>query len=92
VEFQAPSKWGKAMNKRRQYATDSKLKIRRANAPKFAIYVLRAGFSKPAGLPAADELWPEILQRGFAWMGKDGNSDGTWTSTSSFVLDALVRR
>ena len=28
-----------------------------------AIYILGAGFSKPAGLPVADELWKEVVRR-----------------------------
>jgi len=31
--------------------------------PKFRIFVLGAGFSKPAGLPLGNELWPEIRKR-----------------------------
>jgi hypothetical protein len=37
---------------------------------KYAIYVLGAGFSVPAGIPAADELWREILARGLAMTGR----------------------
>jgi len=29
----------------------------------FAIYILGAGFSKPAGLPLATELWREVYRR-----------------------------
>jgi hypothetical protein len=29
----------------------------------FAIYILGAGFSKPAGLPLATELWGEVYRR-----------------------------
>jgi len=29
----------------------------------FAVYVLGAGFSRPAGLPLADELWTEVRRR-----------------------------
>ena len=36
---------------------------------KFAIYILGAGFSKPAGLPLATELWHEIRQRGTKMSG-----------------------
>lgn len=38
--------------------------------PKYAIYILGAGFSKPAGLPIAAELWPEILRRGLRMQGR----------------------
>ena len=30
---------------------------------RYAVYVLGAGFSVPAGLPTADELWREVLER-----------------------------
>lgn len=47
-----------------------------ADAPhegrKYAIYVLGAGFSVPAGIPAADKLWREILARGLAMGGRAG--------------------
>ncbi|MBS0410131.1 MAG: SIR2 family protein [Proteobacteria bacterium] len=39
---------------------------------KYAIYLLGAGFSVPAGVPAADELWREILARGLAMDGRAG--------------------
>jgi hypothetical protein len=32
-------------------------------AKKYSIYILGAGFSRPAGLPLANRLWPEILKR-----------------------------
>lgn len=39
---------------------------------KYAIYVLGAGFSVPAGVPTAEELWREILARGLAMDGRAG--------------------
>jgi hypothetical protein len=35
-----------------------------------AIYVLGAGFSKPAGLPLASELWPEVYRRACTLTGR----------------------
>jgi len=39
---------------------------------KYAIYVLGAGFSVPAGIPAASELWRELLARGLGMGGRAG--------------------
>ena len=39
---------------------------------KFAIYILGAGFSKPAGLPLAPELWNEVRRRALAMTGRAG--------------------
>lgn len=33
------------------------------NEKKYRVFILGAGFSKPAGLPLADELWQDILAR-----------------------------
>lgn len=41
-------------------------------AQKFAIYVLGAGFSKPAGLPLASELWTEVRERALSMTGRAG--------------------
>lgn len=35
-----------------------------------SIYILGAGFSKPAGLPVANELWEEVLQRALPMTGR----------------------
>jgi hypothetical protein len=37
---------------------------------KFGIYILGAGFSKPAGLPLAKELWKAVLERGLKLSGR----------------------
>lgn len=37
---------------------------------KFSVYILGAGFSKPAGLPLAVELWDEIRRRGLSLSGR----------------------
>jgi len=37
---------------------------------KFAIYILGAGFSKPAGLPLACELWDEVRRRALLLSGR----------------------
>jgi len=37
---------------------------------KFGVYVLGAGFSKPAGLPLAPELWDEVRRRGLRLSGR----------------------
>jgi SIR2-like domain len=37
---------------------------------KFAIYILGAGFSKPAGLPLACELWDEVRRRALSLSGR----------------------
>ena len=37
---------------------------------KFAIYILGAGFSKPAGLPLAPELWTEVRERALSMTGR----------------------
>lgn len=39
-------------------------------AQKFAIYILGAGFSKPAGLPLACELWDEVRRRALSLSGR----------------------
>jgi len=39
---------------------------------KFAIYILGAGFSKPAGLPLACELWDEVRRRALSLSGRAG--------------------
>jgi hypothetical protein len=39
---------------------------------RFAFYILGAGFSKPAGLPLANELWAEIRQRGLLMSERAG--------------------
>jgi hypothetical protein len=41
-----------------------------ATPKRFAIFILGAGFSRPAGLPIADELWQEVRRRAI-------NVDGT---------------
>jgi SIR2-like domain len=38
----------------------------------YAIYVLGAGFSKPAGLPLANELWSEVYRRASILPGRMG--------------------
>jgi hypothetical protein len=38
----------------------------------FAVYVLGAGFSVPAGLPTAAELWAEVRRRASAMQGRAG--------------------
>ena len=35
-----------------------------------AVYILGAGFSKPAGLPVADELWKEVIRRALPMSGR----------------------
>lgn len=37
---------------------------------RFALYILGAGFSKPAGLPLASELWEEIRRKGLLMLGR----------------------
>jgi len=37
---------------------------------RFGIYILGAGFSQPAGLPLASELWDEIRHKGLAMTGR----------------------
>jgi hypothetical protein len=39
-------------------------------AQKFAIYILGAGFSKPAGLPLACDLWDEVRRRALSLSGR----------------------
>src|ERR1700722_17915065 len=39
-------------------------------AKRYGIYILGAGFSRPAGLPLANELWPEIRNRAKATNGR----------------------
>jgi len=39
---------------------------------KYRVIILGAGFSKPAGLPLADELWKKILARGKNLKGRAG--------------------
>jgi SIR2-like domain len=39
-------------------------------AQKFGIYILGAGFSKPAGLPLACELWDEVRRRALSLSGR----------------------
>ncbi|MGA8028708.1 MAG: hypothetical protein WB992_16305, partial [Bryobacteraceae bacterium] len=39
---------------------------------KFAVYILGAGFSKPAGLPLAWELWEEVRRRALSLSGRGG--------------------
>lgn len=39
-------------------------------AQKFGVYILGAGFSKPAGLPLAPELWEEVRHRGLRLSGR----------------------
>ncbi len=39
---------------------------------KFSVYVLGAGFSRPAGLPLAPELWTEVRNRGLSLSGRAG--------------------
>jgi len=39
-------------------------------AMRFGLFILGAGFSKPAGLPLGPELWDEIRRRGFAKSGR----------------------
>ena len=41
-----------------------------AATPKFAIYILGAGFSRPAGLPLGNDLWSEVLRRGLCMEGR----------------------
>jgi hypothetical protein len=41
-------------------------------AKRFGVYILGAGFSRPAGLPLANELWPEIRRRAEATTGRAG--------------------
>ncbi len=39
---------------------------------RYGIYILGAGFSRPAGLPLATELWSEVYRRGHAMTGRAG--------------------
>jgi hypothetical protein len=39
-------------------------------AQKFAVYVLGAGFSRPAGLPLACELWDDVRRRALSLSGR----------------------
>lgn len=41
----------------------SPLSTSESTAKRYCIYILGAGFSRPAGLPLAYELWPEIRRR-----------------------------
>jgi hypothetical protein len=41
-------------------------------AKRFGVYILGAGFSRPAGLPLANELWPEIRRRAEVTTGRAG--------------------
>lgn len=38
--------------------------------PKCSLYILGAGFSRPAGLPLGTELWSELLHRGLSMGGR----------------------
>ena len=39
---------------------------------KSALYILGAGFSAPAGLPLADDLWKEVCRRALPMTGRAG--------------------
>jgi len=54
-------------NKKRLERSKSSADFR---SKRFGIYILGAGFSQPAGLPLASDLWREIMRRGLELTGR----------------------
>src|SRR5262245_42933279 len=55
----------------------------------FAVYVLGAGFSVPAGLPTALELWAEVRKRATAMDGRAGEFNDDIASFIEYRRNAL---